>query len=235
MTDEKRLERIREAAETILDNLGIEPCPRLRTGSDQTREALVGLLANIKMHHDGECPGITPADCLDAIYEAAEVARHALATPCAGQDSGALSESPGAAATARGDVVRESPPLAARDSGEVAAFSDAYCTRCGAGRLLRNGQPAQCSYIACPSPLYDLQRETGATASALSAVFVEVGEGEPTRDARDARVRRETIEACSRHLRSHEVHCRLGSKFGLALSLADDLDRMATPKGGSNG
>lgn len=44
-------------------------------------EALEGLLSNIKMHHDEECPGITPRDCLDAIYEAAEVARHALGSP----------------------------------------------------------------------------------------------------------------------------------------------------------
>jgi len=42
------------------------------------REAITGLLSNVKMHQDGSCPGITPADCLDAIYEACNIARAAL-------------------------------------------------------------------------------------------------------------------------------------------------------------
>lgn len=43
--------------------------------------ALRGLLSNIQDHHDKACPGITPADCLDAIYEAAGVAQHVLDQP----------------------------------------------------------------------------------------------------------------------------------------------------------
>lgn len=50
----------------------------LDVSSKMLRESLAGLLENIKMHHDGACPGIAPADCLDAIYEAAEVARAVL-------------------------------------------------------------------------------------------------------------------------------------------------------------
>lgn len=41
-------------------------------------------------------------------------------------------------------------------------FTDVRCTRCGGLRLARrDGSAGACSYIPCPSPLYDVERETG--------------------------------------------------------------------------
>jgi hypothetical protein len=46
--------------------------------AEEIREALVGLISNIRAHRLGECPGIVAADCLDAIYEATEWAAKAV-------------------------------------------------------------------------------------------------------------------------------------------------------------
>jgi hypothetical protein len=51
---------------------------RLRAENKRLRDGLTGLISNIKTHHDRECPGLVPADCLDAIYESANIARLAL-------------------------------------------------------------------------------------------------------------------------------------------------------------
>ncbi len=45
---------------------------------DELEKALRGLVENIQLHRSGECPGITPTDCLDAIYESQAIARAAL-------------------------------------------------------------------------------------------------------------------------------------------------------------
>lgn len=44
---------------------------------------------------------------------------------------------------------------------EPSSFTAVKCTRCGGSRLARrDGTPGACSYVPCPSPLYDVERET---------------------------------------------------------------------------
>lgn len=41
-------------------------------------------------------------------------------------------------------------------------FSEVACSRCGGKRLARqDGTPGACSFIPCPSPLYDAEIERG--------------------------------------------------------------------------
>jgi hypothetical protein len=89
---EPRRERAREIdpeAQALVDRLVEENMPprghaqrlipkHVGVELERLREGLGGLLDSIRAHQRHECPGITPKDCLDAIYEAAEIARHAL-------------------------------------------------------------------------------------------------------------------------------------------------------------
>lgn len=68
-----------------------------------------------------------------------------------------------AASTAPGstgsDLPRSGGAIEGSHEGPDASPS---CSRCGGSRLIRNGKPAQCSYVKCHSPLYDYERETGS-------------------------------------------------------------------------
>lgn len=56
-------------------------CPSPPPTYHQLREALVGLIENVRAHRYGRCPGLVAADCLEAIYEATEIAAAVLPMP----------------------------------------------------------------------------------------------------------------------------------------------------------
>ncbi len=98
-------------------------------------------------------------------------------------------------------------------------FSEVCCTRCGARRLLRrDGTPGACSLVpsgstpGCPSPLYDVERETGEkafpeleSADALRALAVErTKERDKARE--EATSSRAIAEAARRYVIASDAH-----------------------------
>ena len=72
----------------------------------------------------------------------------------------ALRPVPEARACNAGTVRRQGPQMTVHQEDP---FSDVRCTRCGGARLFRkDGTIGVCSYIPCPSPLYDVERERGS-------------------------------------------------------------------------